>query len=70
MDTEKLKPLGKPVLFAFIGVVIFTVIGCGLQVVNSYFSGMSNYVNSQSFANAFYFVSKIFIILMSIFLIL
>lgn len=66
MDTEKLKLLGKHVLFAFIGIVIFTGIGYGLQVVNSYFSGMPNYVNSQSFANAFYFVSEIFIILMPI----
>ena len=46
---EKLKTLGKHILIAFCGVVIFTGIGYGLQVVNSYFSGMSNYVNSQSF---------------------
>ena len=66
MDTEKLKLLGKHILIAFCGVVIFTVIGYALQVVNSYFAGTSNYTNGQTFENTFYFVLDIFIILMSI----
>lgn len=66
MDIEKLKTLGKHILIAFCGIVIFTVIGFVLQVVNSYFSSMPNYVNSQSFGNTFYTVSVIFIVLMVI----
>ncbi len=66
MNIEKLKKLGKHILVAFCGVVVFTVIGYGLQVVNSYFSGMPNYINGQSFENTFYFVSIFFVILMPI----
>jgi NADH:ubiquinone oxidoreductase subunit 3 (subunit A) len=66
MDIEKLKTLGKHIVIAFCGIVIFTVIGYVLQVANSYFSGMPNYVNGQSFGNTFYLVSIIFVILMSI----
>ncbi|MGC8710018.1 MAG: hypothetical protein ACP5RF_00155 [Candidatus Micrarchaeia archaeon] len=66
MDTEKLKILGKHILIAFCGIVIFTAIGVGLQVVNSYFAGVPNYFNGQSFENTFYTVSIIFIVLMTI----
>ena len=66
MDIEKLKTLGKHLLIAFCGAVIFTVIGYGLQIVNSYFSGMPNYFNGQSFENTFYNVSVIFIVLLAI----
>jgi hypothetical protein len=65
MDIEKLKTLVKHILFAFCGVVFFTVMGYGLRVANSPFSGMSNYFNGQSFGNTFYLVSIIFVILMS-----
>ena len=66
MDIEKLKTLGKHILIAFCGVVIFTVIGYVLQVVNSYFSGVPNYSNGQSFENTFYTVLVIFIVLLAI----
>ena len=66
MNIEKLKILGKHILIAFCGIVIFTVIGFVLQVVSSYFSGMPNYVHGQSFENTFYIVSVIFIVLMTI----
>ncbi|ASI14273.1 membrane protein [Candidatus Mancarchaeum acidiphilum] len=66
MDIEKLKTLGKHILVAFCGIVIFTVVSYGLQVVNSYFAGVQNYFNGQSFENTFYTVSVIFIVLMAI----
>ena len=66
MDIEKLKMLGKHILIAFFGILIFTAIGCGLQAVNSYFSGMPNYFNGQGFENTFYSVSIIFVIIMSV----
>ena len=66
MDNEKLKTLGKHILIAFCGVVIFTVIGYVRQVVNFQFSDMPNYVNGQTFGNTFYYVSIFFVILMSI----
>lgn len=66
MDIEKLKTLGKHILIVFCGVVIFTVIGYGLQVINPYFSGVPNYVSGQSFENTFYAVSVIFIVLLAI----
>ena len=66
MDTEKLKTLGKHILIAFCGIVIFTVIGFVLQVVNSYFTGVPNYFNGQIFLNTFYTISVVFIVLMTI----
>jgi hypothetical protein len=56
MDIEKFKKLEKDIFLAFIGIVIFTVIGFLLQVVPV----------SPGFKNAFYFILIIFVIVMTI----
>ncbi len=66
MDMEKLKKLGKHILIVFVGGVILTVLVFLLLAVNSHFSDVPNYFNSQSFENTFYFVLTIFLILMAI----
>ena len=60
MVNEKIKTLGKDILIAFCGDVFFTVIGYGIQVFNSLFSGMPNYFKGQIFGNTFYHVSIVF----------